>query len=169
MPGVGKKDRIKKFKHHTNSIIEMVEDQLSRVQIYSGPSFEIGDSEKLGMLIFAYKKRVIDQHRTFLFLADALKPLEIDANTGKEIKVQAPFKNLPSFIIAANVLGYLTYQDEVRRLLHLLSRNCGIRYINTHRHILRKFVVTRPWKNRGVCFLRALILPKPLKSKPIDE
>ena len=87
-----------------------------------------------GMLVFKD-----DETHTFLFFADALRVEEVDATTGELIKVRPPLVKLPSFYIAAHILGYLTYQDEVRRLLNLSSRNCG-RYLSTHRPILRKFV-----------------------------
>ena len=81
---------------------------------------------------------------TFLFIADGLAPPEERSNeTNLPKEVLPPFETLPSYLIASKILGYATYQDEARKLLSMLSKNC-LRYLNTHRPIMRQFITIKP-------------------------
>ena len=96
------------------------------------------------MPIFAYKAHVLDEFTTFLYIADGFSPPEWRSRTTNLPKeVLPPFETLPSYFIASKILGYATYQDEARKLLSMLSTNC-LRYLNTHRPIMRQFITIKP-------------------------
>ena len=60
-----------------------------------------------------------------------------------EIKVSVPFPSLPSFILAASVLGYVGDDVICVSMLQMLSKNCR-RYCKKHIDILRSFLPA--WK-----------------------
>ena len=95
------------------------------------------------MPIFSYKAHLNDEHDTFLFFADGFVPEERSNVTNLPKAVLPPFETLPSYLIASKILGYATYQDEARKLLSMLSKNC-LRYLNTHRPIMRQFITIKP-------------------------
>ena len=81
MPTFGKKDRIQKFQEYATALFDQIVDHLPRIQLYCGPSFEMNNPEKEGMLIFSFKKQLEDGANTFLFFSDALRVEEVDAET----------------------------------------------------------------------------------------
>ena len=56
-----------------------------------------------------------------------------------DMKVQVPFPKLPSFILAAFVLGYVGDDIICVSMLQMLSKNCR-RYCAKHIDILRDFL-----------------------------
>ena len=54
--------------------------------------------------------------------------------------VYPPFKNLPSFVVSANVLSFVLFKEEVKQFLLLLNKNAGL-YYEKHIEVLSDFLV----------------------------
>ena len=58
----------------------------------------------------------------------------------KALKVIPPFPRLPVFNVAALILSYINFNDEVISLLNTLSKNAYV-YGKSHQDILKSFLV----------------------------
>ena len=66
-------------------------------------------------------------------------------------KVKPPFTDLPAFNVAATIMSFLGYQDEMMSLLAQLSHN-SILYSERHFEILQSFITWRPEFVRNLHF-----------------
>ena len=64
--------------------------------------------------------------------------------------MKVPFPVLPSFNIAASIMSYARYEDEIHDLLYELCRNTR-NYAISHRQLLRSFLVVNFAKIRQTC------------------
>ena len=65
-------------------------------------------------------------------------------------RVKVPFPALPSFNIAASIMSYALYEDEVHNLLHELCNNTRS-YSVSHRELLKSFLIVNLIRIRQQC------------------
>ena len=58
-------------------------------------------------------------------------------------KVKPPFTDLPAFNVAATIMSFLGYQDQMMSMLAQLSHN-SVLYAERHFEILQSFITWRP-------------------------
>ena len=83
-------------------------------------------------------------------------------------KVKPPFTDLPAFNVAATIMSFLGYQDEMMSLLAQLNHN-SILYSERHFEILQSFIAWRPEFVRKLHFYDKTCDPEIYDfSKPYD-
>ena len=93
---------------------------------------------------------------------------EKDTNQPQQ-KVTPPFKNIPSFLVAATILSYYSFNRQAQTLLYRLSKNGGL-YYEKHQNILQAFFISwRPEIMGSVKFMDPNINNKKVFEFPTQD